>query len=204
MLALPLLLLVQVYRIAISPFLGANCRFQPTCSEYAVEALKTHGAFRGSKLAVTRIVRCHPWGSSGYDPVPGASDGQVEADPELLAKQRTKVLNHAYGFVSRGNRAGGLEHIYGWLHEDPDPGAAWSWFFEQMMRWENHDAALVYAQRYLGELLLAGREMQAVKLLLRMRLVNESFRPLPEDLELSIAAARKTGNDALGDALRRS
>ena len=70
LLAWPLLLLVQIYRVAVSPLLGANCRYQPTCSEYAIEALRTHGAFRGTRLAVKRIMKCHPWGGSGYDPVP--------------------------------------------------------------------------------------------------------------------------------------
>lgn len=70
LLSWPLIGLLRVYRVAISPWLGVNCRFQPTCSEYAIDALRTHGAFRGSALAATRIVRCHPWGGSGYDPVP--------------------------------------------------------------------------------------------------------------------------------------
>ena len=70
-LAWPLLGLVKLYRVTISPLLGANCRYQPTCSAYAIEALQTHGAFRGSVLAAKRIARCHPWGGHGYDPVPG-------------------------------------------------------------------------------------------------------------------------------------
>ena len=74
LLAWPLLGLVWVYRYTISPFLGNNCRFQPTCSEYAIEALRKHGAFRGTWLTVKRISRCHPWGDSGYDPVPGDED----------------------------------------------------------------------------------------------------------------------------------
>ena len=61
---------VRFYRLVISPLIGSNCRFQPTCSEYALEALRTHGAFRGSWLAAKRIARCHPLGGSGYDPVP--------------------------------------------------------------------------------------------------------------------------------------
>lgn len=65
-LALP----VHFYRYAISPLIGANCRFQPTCSEYALEALRSHGAIRGGWLALRRILRCHPWGGSGYDPAP--------------------------------------------------------------------------------------------------------------------------------------
>jgi len=79
LLARPLLGLVHAYRYAISPLIGANCRFQPTCSEYAEEALKIHGAFRGGWLALKRIGRCHPWGGSGYDPVPPARDREVES-----------------------------------------------------------------------------------------------------------------------------
>jgi putative membrane protein insertion efficiency factor len=69
-LALPLRGLVWLYRYAISPLIGANCRYEPTCSVYAEEALRKHGAFKGGWLALKRIGRCHPWGGSGYDPVP--------------------------------------------------------------------------------------------------------------------------------------
>lgn len=61
---------IKFYRVAISPMKPACCRFTPTCSQYALEALRRHGAFRGSWLAIRRILRCHPWGGSGYDPVP--------------------------------------------------------------------------------------------------------------------------------------
>ena len=70
MLAWPLLGLVWLYRNAISPLFGASCRYQPTCSAYAAEALQRYGAFKGGMLALKRIGRCHPWGGSGYDPVP--------------------------------------------------------------------------------------------------------------------------------------
>ena len=67
----PFILLIQLYKYALSPLLGANkCRYQPSCSTYAVEALKKHGLFKGGYLAVKRILSCHPWGGSGYDPVP--------------------------------------------------------------------------------------------------------------------------------------
>ena len=66
MLSLP----IRFYRSAISPLTPPSCRFTPTCSQYALEALKKHGAVRGSWLTVRRICRCHPWGGSGYDPVP--------------------------------------------------------------------------------------------------------------------------------------
>lgn len=61
---------IRFYQGAISPHLPAACRYQPTCSQYAIEAVRKHGALKGSLLAVKRICRCHPWGGSGYDPVP--------------------------------------------------------------------------------------------------------------------------------------
>lgn len=66
----PFLLLIKIYQTIISPFTPSTCRFQPTCSHYAKEALKKHGFFRGGWLAIKRILSCHPWGRSGYDPVP--------------------------------------------------------------------------------------------------------------------------------------
>lgn len=69
-LARPLLGMVWLYRRGVSPLLGLNCRFVPSCSEYAADALREHGAIKGSWLAIIRIGRCHPWGGSGYDPVP--------------------------------------------------------------------------------------------------------------------------------------
>ncbi len=70
-LALPLIGLIRLYRLTLSPWLGRSCRFEPSCSRYAIEALERYGALRGSRLAAARIARCHPWGGSGYDPVPG-------------------------------------------------------------------------------------------------------------------------------------
>lgn len=65
-----LILPVKLYQLTISPLLPASCRFVPTCSQYAVEALKKHGPLKGSYLTFRRLLRCHPWGGSGYDPVP--------------------------------------------------------------------------------------------------------------------------------------
>ncbi|MBL8486456.1 MAG: membrane protein insertion efficiency factor YidD [Rhodocyclaceae bacterium] len=65
-----LVALIRVYQYAISPMLGRSCRFHPTCSEYAIEALQRHGAWKGLGLALRRIGRCHPWHPGGYDPVP--------------------------------------------------------------------------------------------------------------------------------------
>lgn len=61
---------LKTYKATLSPLIGQRCRYLPTCSEYAAQALVTHGPVRGSYLAARRVCRCHPWGGSGYDPVP--------------------------------------------------------------------------------------------------------------------------------------
>ena len=65
---------LRAYQLAISPMLGQNCRFYPSCSSYAIEALQVHGAGRGSLLAARRVCRCHPFNDGGLDPVPPARD----------------------------------------------------------------------------------------------------------------------------------
>jgi len=65
-----LLALIRAYRLVLSPWWGRQCRFTPTCSEFALEAIERHGALRGSWLAMRRISRCHPWHAGGFDPVP--------------------------------------------------------------------------------------------------------------------------------------
>ncbi|MEA5445018.1 membrane protein insertion efficiency factor YidD [Gammaproteobacteria bacterium AB-CW1] len=67
-----LLFLVKAYRLLISPLFGQCCRFHPSCSEYAMEALQTHGALRGAWLSLRRVLRCHPFNEGGFDPVPGS------------------------------------------------------------------------------------------------------------------------------------
>jgi hypothetical protein len=61
---------IRFYQGAISPFFGAKCRYTPTCSAYGLEAIKKYGAFKGGGMAIRRLLTCHPWGKSGYDPVP--------------------------------------------------------------------------------------------------------------------------------------
>lgn len=65
-----LVFFIRIYQYTISPLLGANCRYTPTCSAYAVEAIQVHGPIKGSYLATKRILSCHPWGGHGFDPVP--------------------------------------------------------------------------------------------------------------------------------------
>jgi len=67
--AYPLIFLVYAYRYSFSPIIGNQCRFYPTCSQYALDALHKYGAFRGSIMAARRVLRCHPWHAGGYDPV---------------------------------------------------------------------------------------------------------------------------------------
>ncbi|HYZ25998.1 MAG TPA: membrane protein insertion efficiency factor YidD [Geminicoccaceae bacterium] len=86
---------MRLYRWVISPLLGPSCRYLPTCSEYALDALREHGVWRGGGLAVWRIGRCHPWGGSGYDPVPGT-------DPDW---DRSKRRSHRRGEGDRGRHA---------------------------------------------------------------------------------------------------
>ncbi|MEM7467455.1 MAG: membrane protein insertion efficiency factor YidD [Pseudomonadota bacterium] len=66
----PVILLIKAYQLILSPIIGPRCRYLPTCSEYTLEAISTHGLLKGVSLGARRLARCHPWGGSGYDPVP--------------------------------------------------------------------------------------------------------------------------------------
>ena len=72
--SLPIIIIIRLYQLLISPILGQNCRYLPTCSEYSIKSLKEHGLFKGSILSVKRVSKCHPWGSHGFDPVPKKSE----------------------------------------------------------------------------------------------------------------------------------
>ena len=78
---------VRAYQVALSPLLGRQCRFLPTCSHYAMEALERHGAVKGGWLAFRRMLRCHPFAAAGYDPVPdaGPAPGTASAPPAAPA-----------------------------------------------------------------------------------------------------------------------
>ncbi|UCH66294.1 MAG: membrane protein insertion efficiency factor YidD [Ignavibacterium sp.] len=66
----PFVILIKLYQLIISPLFPPSCRFVPTCSQYSLEALKKYGLLKGGWLTIKRIVKCHPWGGSGYDPIP--------------------------------------------------------------------------------------------------------------------------------------
>ena len=72
--------LLRAYRVAISPLYGQVCRYHPSCSAYALEAVQVHGSLRGSWLAVRRLGRCHPWAAGGYDPVPPRTPAAPRSD----------------------------------------------------------------------------------------------------------------------------
>lgn len=72
---------IKGYRLLLSPWLGTQCRFTPTCSVYALQALEHHGAWRGTALAGWRVLRCHPWCNGGHDPVPAAPSSTVNGSP---------------------------------------------------------------------------------------------------------------------------
>ena len=75
-----LIKLVRFYQLFLSPLLGKNCRYEPTCSQYSIEALKTHGVIKGVYLSIKRILSCNPWGGHGYDPVPPNLRKQHQCD----------------------------------------------------------------------------------------------------------------------------
>ncbi len=79
-LAWPLILLVRAYQVTLSPLLGGQCRYHPTCSAYAIQALKDYGPIRGSVMALGRIGRCHPFAKGGYDPVPAPKDDAIQSE----------------------------------------------------------------------------------------------------------------------------
>lgn len=80
-LARAMLAAIKAYQWSLSPWLGTSCRHLPTCSAYAAEAIERHGPWRGGRLALGRLARCRPWGSSGYDPVPDIEELQRDRSP---------------------------------------------------------------------------------------------------------------------------
>jgi putative membrane protein insertion efficiency factor len=99
--------LIRLYQLFLSPVIGPRCRFLPTCSDYAAEAIRRHGAAAGLSLALRRLLRCHPWGGSGYDPV-----------PDVAAVGRSGADHHVSGTLSRAGPPCGCPH----QGDAPSPG----------------------------------------------------------------------------------
>jgi hypothetical protein len=125
----------------------------------------------------------------------------VEPDAEELARdllrERQKVANHAYGFISRGNRNGGFAHIHEWLEKETAAEEAWQWFFHEMLKWENKDPALFFAQEYLRRLLEWQSDHDALKLIARCLHENERWRPLREHRDQVEAMVERYGREDL-------
>jgi len=92
---------IHLYRTSLKPFIGWHCRHLPTCSEYALDAIEKNGAWRGAWLALSRLLRCHPWGTHGFDPVP-----DISRERHLLAPWRYGRWRLAEQQRSRGDEAG--------------------------------------------------------------------------------------------------
>jgi len=128
------------------------------------------------------------------------SDDEISGD---LDKERQKVVNHAYGFISRNNRAGGLAHINQWIAEEADADAAYAWFFREMLTWENSTAALFFAQEYLSRLIHDEQEVAALKLAARCLHEDPRWKPQLEDRELLVELAERHGREDLVRQLKR-
>jgi hypothetical protein len=116
---------------------------------------------------------------------------------------RQKVANHAYGFISRGNREGGFQHVREWIAGEADADDAVSWFFNEMMRWENKDAALRFGQECFAHFLHHERDAMALKVVSRCQHEDPAWRPRREDRPAAIDLAERYGREDLLPGLRR-
>jgi hypothetical protein len=129
------------------------------------------------------------------------TDLPPEIDDQTRSRQR--VLNHAYGFFSRDNRAGAMAHIQSAMQNDSDVDGAYHWYFDEMLKWESKDGALLLAQSYLSRLLGEQRDAEAVKLMSRCLFENPRFRPLSSDLDAALETAARLDRDDLARALEQ-
>jgi hypothetical protein len=130
----------------------------------------------------------------------GKTEREVAGDPN---QARQKVANHAYGFISRGNREGGFKHIRQWIESDPDTDAAVGWFFNEMTKWESKEAALFFAQECFAHYLHHEQDAQALKLMSRCLYEDPAWQPATDDRQHAIELAERYGRDDLSRSLRR-
>jgi hypothetical protein len=119
-----------------------------------------------------------------------------------LDKERQKVANHAYGFISRGNREGGFRHIRQWIESEPDADAAVGWFFNEMLKWDSKDAALIFGQQCLSHYLHHDLDTPALKLMSRCLYEDPRWKPASEDRQHAIELADRHNRDDIGRLLR--
>jgi hypothetical protein len=129
--------------------------------------------------------------------IPEPVDPTAEELAQALLKERQKVANHAYGFISRGNRHGGFAHIQQWIEKEAVPLEAHQWFFEEMLTGGNQEPAFFYAQDLMHLLLAARMDNEALKLIERCLYENSRWRPLPEDKAGVTELAQRHGREDL-------
>lgn len=129
-----------------------------------------------------------------------------EKGPDILAgeldAERQRVATHAYGFVSRGNRTGGLAHIRRWIETETDTDAACRWFFQTMLKWESTDAALFFAQDYFAHLLSGDNDVDALKLIARCLHEDAHWKPFARDRDAALQLAKKYRRNDLLEGLK--
>jgi hypothetical protein len=134
-------------------------------------------------------------GASAMLSIPDVVDLTTHELGARVEGERSSTLNHAYAFISRDNRAGGLAHIQAHIDNSADPSIEYPWFFNAMLSWESKDAALFFAQRYLSYLLDTNEDVVAMKLITRCRLENSLFKPLHKDRERALDIAKQLDHD---------
>lgn len=163
--------------------------------DLALMAFVLYGVFLAFTLTGAVL---HASGVKIYLSVEGAAGAvTAEEDTDPRTRARRQVLSHAYGFFSRDNRAGAMAHVRSVLRDETDVDTAYNWYFNEMLKWESKDAALMLAQERLTELLRDERGVEAVKLISRCLLENPRFRPLPGDLDAALQVAARLDRDDL-------
>jgi hypothetical protein len=153
-------------------------------------------ALSGALIAPLKLVR------DVYIPDEVAPDeDRIAGDVE---RARAAALGHAYGFISRDNREGGFGHLFDEIEKDPDPAAAWDWYFRRMLGWEQKAHALFFAQHYVRDALRHDEEKVALKVALRCIFEDQQFRPFREDIPALVDAAERLGNAEIAEVLKRA